>query len=351
MKRQIKSKIGLSSYASLIDFFFTLAGAIVNYPCPDKNWKPFAIRAGDELLRQEKIDAIISSSPPVTSHLIASELRRRYKIPWIADLRDLWSQNHNYSYGPLRKAFDRRLERKIFSATDALITVSQQWAEKLEALHKGKMICTITHGFDPKEINIPPVQLTPKFTITYTGSIYTGKQDPTKLLVALNALISDGVMQPGDIEVSFYGSKVDWLDNEIERRGLSRIAKQYGGVPREVALQKQRQSQLLLLLDWDSKEETGVYTGKIYEYLAARRPILAIGGSINSVVHTLLIETKAGVHAPSVDDIKNILRNLYLEYKAKGEAVYQGIDAEVNKYSHREMARKFADILDCIVKK
>ena len=345
VRQQIKKRLSIDSRKHPIDFFFTRGGEIINYPCPDKNWKPFAVKAGSKLLQEENIDTIISSSPPVTSHLIARELKDKYKIPWLADLRDLWSQNHNYSYSPLRKMLDRRLELKTLAKADALLTVSQPWAEKLRMLHQGKTVYMITHGFDMAEVNNPPAKLTAKFTITYTGSIYTGKHDPSKLFNALRDLISDGIIDPDDIEVRFYGHKNALLDREIEQYGLSKIVKQYGLVPRDAALGKQRESQLLLRLKWEDQQEHGAYSGKIFEYLAARRPILATGGSYD-VVSELLNDTKAGICALTVEDIKGTLRELYNEYKLKGDIAYKGEEAKINKYTQREMVRKFSAILD-----
>jgi hypothetical protein len=125
--------------------------------------------------------------------------------------------------------------------------------------------------------------------------------------------------------------------------------KQHGRVAKEVALEKQKESHLLLLLDWDDPNEKGVYSGKVFEYLGARRPILTIGGSIGDVVHKLLIETKAGIQATNLPTAKKVLAKLYQEYKLKGKVVYNGIEGELNKYSHREMARKFSEILNQLV--
>lgn len=344
--QQIKGGLGVTSRTSVLDFFLTLGGAIINYPCPDKNWKPFALKAAQELLQAGDIDAIISSSAPLTSHLIAKELRIKHEIPWVADLRDLWSQNHHYTYGPLRRLLDRRLEVKTLSKADALITVSEPWAEKLRSLHKGKTVHTILHGFNPAEVNIPPAKLTAKFTITYTGAIYPGKQNPSKLFAALRDLIADGTINQDDIEIRFYGTVADWVDKEIKEYGLTDIVKQYGQVLRDVAMGKQRESQVLLFLNWDDPQERGLYSGKIFEYLGARRPILAIGGSRDDVVSELLNETKAGISAPTVEDIKNALKELYHEYKTKGEIAFSGEEAKINKYTHREMAGKFAGILN-----
>lgn len=341
---QVKEKLGITSKRP--SALLKLGGAIICYPDEDKAWKNFAVKAGGEFLQNEDVDAMISSSPPVTSHLIAKELKVRRKVPWMADFRDLWSQNHFYPYGPVRKLIDRRLELKTLSTADALVTVSQPCAEKLRTLHKGKLIYSITNGFDPEKLNDPPAQLTPKFTITYTGTIYTGKQDPSKLFAAMRDLISNGTMDPKDVEVRFYGYKEGWLAKEIEKYGLSGIARQHGVVPRRIAFEKQRESQISLLLNWEDQRERGVYTLKVFEYLAAQRLILATGGSGEDVIKELLDETKAGVYGPKVEDIKNILADLYSEYKLKGEVSYSGDREKINKYSYREMAKKFAKILD-----
>jgi len=347
IRMQVKERFGATSKNSLIDFILARGGEIIYYPDSHKGWKPFAIKAGSELLQKENIDAMISIWP-VTSHLIASDLKAKYRIPWVADFPDLWSQNHNYSYGPLRKLLDTRLEQKTMARVDALVTISEPLAEKLRTLHKEKAVYAITHGFDLEEVNSPPAKLTDKFTITYTGTIYTGQQDTSKLLIALADLISDGIMNPNEIEVRFYGHKHGWLDKEIEQYGLSRIVKQYGMVSREIVLEKQRESQLLFLLKWNDPQEKGIYLGKTLEYLGARRPILATGG-YDDVITELLNETGAGIDAPTMEDIKNVLKELYQEYKLTGEVAYKGRESEINKYSNRETARKFAEILDHLV--
>ena len=344
---QVKNRFNVTSEKSksFLNFFYTIGRAIVNYPDSEKCWKPFAIKASSELLQNEDIDAMISIWP-VTSHLIAKELKIKYKIPWIADYPDLWSQNHNYAYGPLRKQIDRRLELKTLLSADALTTVSQPWAENLRALHKRESVYAITHGFDPDTLNTPLTDLTAKFTITYTGAIYRGKQEPSRLFAALNDLISNGTMDPDDVEVRFYGYVEEWLAREIEEYGLSSIVGLHGRVPLQIAFDKQRESQLLLLLNWNDYRIKGWHSLKIYAYLAAQRPILATGGFGDDVVKKILDETGAGMYAPTVENIKSILRELYLEYKQKGEISYNGNIEKINKYSHREMARKFAEVLD-----
>ena len=350
IRKQMKQRFGVASRkSSLLDFILTRCGEIINYPDAERGWKNFAVKAGSELLQSENIDVVISIWP-VTSHFIARELKNKYKIPWVADFPDLWSQNHNYIYSPLRRLIDRRLELKTLSDADALVTVSEPWAEKQRTLHKGKPVYAITHGFDPETVNAPPAKLTDTFTITYTGAIYARKHDPAKLFAALRDLLSNRVIDPNDIEVRFYGNVASWVEKEIKEYGLSSVIKLYGQVPKDVALQKQRESQLLYITKWQDPQERGAYSGKIFEYLAARRPILATDGS-HDVVTDLMNETRAGIDAQSVQDIKDALQKLYQDYKLRGEIAYNGIESKMNKYSHREMARKFSEILDRLAPK
>jgi len=343
-REHFDSKKSYKKVKPFLKFLYGRYSEIINYPDAEKNWKPFAVKAGDELLRNEEIDAMISSSRPVTAHLVAKELKNKYEIPWIADLRDLWSQNANYPYGRIRRFFDQKLELKTLKVADALVTVSPLLTEKLRMLHKGKRGYTITNGFDPEKMSDGKTNLTSKFTITYTGQIYT-KQDPSKLLVALKDLISEKAIDPKDVDVRFYGPENELLANRIEEYELSTIVRQCGVVPRDISFGKQKESQLLLLLKWEDPKERGVIPGKIFEYLAARRPILATGGT-DDVIKELLNETNGGIDAQTVEDIKGALRKLYAEYKLKGKIISQENTEKIKKYSYREMAKKFVEVIN-----
>jgi len=342
---QLKKKLHIRSEKSVLDFLLVAWGEVAAYPDPQKGWRAFAVEAGNNFLQQESVNAMISTSSPVTSHIVAKELKEKHDIPWIADLRDLWTQNHYYPYSPLRRAIERRLELKTLHKADALVTVSEPAYSKLGTLHKGKSIYVIGNGFDPTEVNSPEIDLTDKFTITYTGNLYPGKQSPEPLFAALRDLIAQGIMDAKDVEVRFYGAEAGWIDKQAERHGLRDIVKQFGIVPREVALNKQRESQLLLLLKWNNPKEQQAYSAKIFEYVAARRPILAIGGP-NDVLSELLDDTKAGFSGSTVEEIKGILSESYQEYRNSGKVTYHGEEDKINRYSQREMARKFALVLD-----
>jgi len=344
---QLKKKMHIRSEKSVLDLLLKAWGEVTAYPDPQKGWKLFAIEAGNDFLKRERVDAIISTSSPVTSHIVARALKDEHRIPWVADFRDLWTQNHYYPYSRLRKRIERRLELNTLCEANALVTVSGPAYSKLSALHREKTIYVITNGFDPGEVNSPRASLTSKFTITYTGNLYPGKQSAEPLFVAVRDLITNEILDANDIEVRFYGAEVGWIDKQVEHYGLKKVVRQYGIVPMDAALKKQRESQVLLLIKWNDSKEKGAYSAKIFEYLAAKRPILAVGG-YHDVVDEVLDETGAGYSGTEPEELKGIIKELYQEYKATGKVEYIGNDIEINKYDQRQMARKFAEVLDAV---
>jgi glycosyltransferase involved in cell wall biosynthesis len=347
-KETLNKQFGISrakDRPSIIDLLAYLPREIILYPDSIRGWYRHAIPAGDRLLQSEQIDAVLSSSYPATCHLIAKALAEKYRVPWIADLRDLWTQNPYSNHCVLRRFAEKRLEIRTLSKASALVTVSKPLADDLSRLHIHKPVHVITNGFDPEDACFAPPELTDKFTITYTGVLYDGQREPSILFKALQNLMNNCVIDPKRVEVRFFGSQDPWLFDEIEDANLEDIVKVLGFVPRDQALQKQRESQLLLLLLWNNPQEKGVYTGKVFEYLAARRPIIALNGPDESVVKDLLNETQAGHYLSSLKDLEVVLSKYYLEY-IKAGAVPPTEASATSKYSQLEMAKKFADLLD-----
>ena len=244
---QIKEKIGISNRKSYLDFLFNTYREVFGYPDTEKGWKSPALQSARKIIEEEQIDAIISTYPMI-SHIIAEELRKVYRIPWIADFPDLWSQNHNYPYGRIRKWFDEKVEIKTLKYADVLTTVSQPWANKLKLIHKHEKIYSITHGFDPKIVNHPPTPLSNKFIITYTGRIYAEMQDPEPFFAAIKELILEEVIDSAKLEIRFYGDREPWLQILIEKYNLTHIVRLYDRLQKSSIVEKQRESQLLLLL-------------------------------------------------------------------------------------------------------
>lgn len=315
------------------------------YPDSEKGWKSICFKTAENVIRNENIDVIISSSPPEISHIIASKLKQKFGITWIADLRDPWSDKHYQNFSFLRNYLDKRLEKKILSRADYVVTVSNPLVNRLiNSLNKSNILA-IYNGFDIDQFNLN-MPVTKKFSLTYTGFIYKNKQNPALFLKSIRYLVDNNQIDRNVLSINFYGINEEWLKDEIKKNNLVDLVYLHDLVKRYESIEKQKESQLLLFFTWDDISQEGIVTAKLFDYLAARRPILSMGYTDGGVVKELLDQTQAGVHVSNEEELKDYLMKAYQEYKEAGAVQYRGIDAEVIKYSHREMARKFAEVLD-----
>jgi len=314
------------------------------YPDEFVGWKTYALQAAQKILQEEDIHLIFSTSPPATSHLIASELQRETGLPWVADFRDLWTQNHYIRHSAVRRPLERRLERETLSRASVLVTVSSPLVEKLRDLHR-KPVEVVTNGFDQDDYSGPPPPLTPYFSLTYTGRIYAGKQDPSLLFAAVRELLQTGVIDPRRFRIRFYGPDGALVEELAARFGVNELVSYEGRVPYTEAVRCQRESTALLLLNWQAPEEKGLYTGKVFEYLGAKRPILAVPGN-GGVVDELIRDTKAGVVASTKEQLICIISKWYREFQETGGLRYRGEQAVIMQYTRAQQAYKLAQLFD-----
>src|ERR1700693_2832494 len=215
---------------------------LLTYPDPYKGWIPSALEALHKIRRQNlDITAVVTTSPPISSHLIGRQARSILGCPWIADFRDLWTQNlgaHNF------QQLQVGLEKRTLKHADALVTVSEPWSSRLQEHHPGKTIYTITNGFDPDDYCSPPPALTRSFSITYTGKLYAGQRDPTILFEVVRDLIEEEAIPAGDLSIRFYGGVEPWLPILVEKYGLNRVVELNGPTPRGAVMEHQRESQV-----------------------------------------------------------------------------------------------------------
>lgn len=309
-------------------------------------WHRPAVRMGLEILGRQKIDAIFSSYGPSVAHMVASRLHRESGIPWVAEFRDLWSLNHNVRKVQPFHSFEKRLERKVTKSSELLITVSEPLADQLGALHSKKAV-TIPNGFDQEDY-LDDVPLTAAFTITYTGNIYPGRQDPSPLFEALARLNGKERLSPDRFEVRFFGgSTLVSLLPAIRRYRLEGIVKICGPVPFKESVRRQKESTVLLSLGWCDPTQKGVYTAKVFEYLGARRPILGIGLT-GDVVDELLEETGTGVMLSHADDVEALLSQWLSEFEQSGTITsrYKPDETAICQYTRERQAGRLAQLLE-----
>lgn len=275
-------------------------------------WVNSAIKYASEI----DVDIVVSTCPPKASHLIAAELKKlNPKLCWIADYRDLWSQNHLIDYSVKTQNREKRQElMTVGTYADAAVTVSDELAKELAGLLK-KDVKVIMNGFDlsleslsdllSKRLN--KLSSNP-IRIAYTGMIYKGRRDPTPLFEAIRQLHLEGEVTPSNLIVEFYGSKLGNLQELVEHSQVGEYIRIIGHVSREKVVEIQREVDFALMLESGAPDAKGVLTGKLFEYIGAAVPIISLGSVEGSAISNVLDDCGCGVAVGSdVDLLKDIL--------------------------------------------
>lgn len=314
-------------------------------------WVPFAVARGRRLLAETRYDAIMTSGPPHSTHLAGLALSRLSGVPWVADFRDPWSglfYTETLPATPPAEWIDGVLERLVLRSADRVLGVTPMWTRQLaeDAGTPGTdRFRVLRNGFDPADFQgaVPPVRQD-RFILGYAGSM-AAVRNPTALWDALERLERDG--RCPKLQVRLTGSIDPAIQQHVERRGLGDRVVIEGYVSHGEAVRRMRESAALLLMISRQADLRGVVPGKLYEYLAAGRPVLGLGPQGESA--RLLSETGAG-RIFDFDDEGGVAVWLEEQYAAwsQDEPIW-GADAEVAaRYSRRtqsgELARLFEEV-------
>lgn len=254
------------------------------YPDPYLNWTLRTIRTSDCQLKDFKPDLIYSSSYPYSSHIPAYYFSKKYKIPWIAELRDPWVYNHVRKKNVFSTFIDKTISRYLFKETISLVTVTETWKRQLKELYK-KETLLIRNGFVTNTSAISPssnIQLhnfkPNKQKILYTGSIFPDNQD---ILSFLLWFLSDNEITEL-FEFIYVGSGVHIIEDLLIKNNLNFKNKIYliDKVSYDDSLWLQKNMNYLLLINWSGSK--GVIPGKFYEYLGANKPIILWNNNIKN---------------------------------------------------------------------
>ena len=311
-------------------------------------WFPYAIAEGMEIIKREGIQAIYSSSPPYTTAVVARRLSRGAHIPWIAGFRDPWTgflSTPNRWFLPA--AIDRAIEHSVLSKATI---VEGAWQGILKDIVRKypdidcQKLFFLPDGFDREDYPAVEPQVHERFTVTYTGSMY-GKRNPKTFLQAVEELVHDGQVDAGKIRLNFvgrFGSDIHEMVHTSAIRGAIRIAPYlpHGESIRELLL-----SDALLLIVDETEGSNEIVPGKVFEYIGANRPIIALAPE--GAVTALMKETRAGLvaHNQDVAAIKRAFLECYLNFNYHKPALEQNKEA-VRKYERKEITRHLAALLD-----
>ena len=316
---------------------------------PDRRigWLPFALARGVAVHRRRRIDVIYSTSTSATSHVIAAVLAAVIRKPWVADFQDWWAHGRA---GPAF-TFGKRLERGILRRADraTFTTVPlRQWYERNYPLIPAQKLVAIPMGFDPEALRgITPIPRS-KFTMVHFGSFYASRS-PGPFLEALAECVRGHPGLARDVEVRFFGrfdaDMMRLTERLIRDGGLDGIVRLQGIVPYKAGLQQLVSADVLLLVTGPGESGETHVPSKLYEYLGTRRAILALAppGGAAGIVQ----EARAGVvvHPNDVEGIRQAILGLYQQW-TEGRLVFPIEPGVVAKYTGREVARRFTEILE-----
>jgi len=322
-------------------------------------WLPSAVVSGRHACRRYGIDALVSSGPWWTSHLVGLILAKMTGLPWVAHFRDPWT--HAPGWKPkddVRQRVQAALERLVVTRADAVVCVTQQHSDLLRTLYPGLppgKFTTIPNGYDEAEwegVNCDgrrPLAGRREFVITYAGSLYE-ERNPAPIFRALRQLIDDGDVEADTIRFDFIG----WCDTS-RGRSLRDIAAEWklgeclrldGVLGRVDAHRRMVESGLLLLL---AEDRTLLVPAKAYEYLRAGRPVLALAPGEGAVAHLFARTGGAWVLDPADHaGITGAVRSAYLAW-ANGEAEHLPDPTIVSEFDRARLAGDLAQLLDNLV--
>ena len=338
-----KSKVPSAGFAS--NQADSLKGKISRFirgnffiPDPRRGWNKFAFAKACEIIERENITTIITTSPPHSTQLIGIKLKKKYKsLRWIADLRDPWTDIYYYNlFYPtlLSKKIDASYEKSTLKNADRIITVGHLLKELFES--KAPEIASktevITNGFDEQDFeNITRDEPT-KFTITYVGTL----SEKYRLDGYLDTISS---LNRADVLLRFVGKVPELIQMQIIKAAKDKTVEFIDYIPHNKAIDYMTNSSLLLLLIPESDGNKLIITGKLFEYIASRKPILCIA-------------PKDGEAARIISKLNNGACFDYYESENIGNYINSVIDnptlpdCDVSAFTRRNLTKKLTALLD-----
>lgn len=326
--------------------------AAITIPDEHVGWLAPGLAVARDLLNREPHDLIYSTSPPETAHVMAKRLKDEFGLPWVADLRDLWSGDHYRQRPWLKSRVLRWVERRTLSRADAIVTVSEPWRAALARDYEPStgVVACVPNGFDADDYAGGIVPDPDVFRVVYTGSLDRRFQDPELVLRAVGRLVQTGQVDPSRFSLDFYlfGDNLPDLVGLSRRHGLEGVVRQLPALGYFESLRAQQAATLLLAIQWNSDAGKGNLPLKVFDYLGARRPIL-VAGSGEGVLGPLLDDTGAGWLAPTEHTLMATLFTLYEQFRASGGIQYPGAADQRNHYSRRTQARLLAAVFEAAI--
>tara|TARA_R110002096_G_scaffold74101_1_gene175611 strand:- start:160734 stop:162035 length:1302 start_codon:yes stop_codon:yes gene_type:complete len=304
-----------------------------NYFIPDarKGWNKFAIKAAEKLIAKQNFDAIITTGPPQSSHLIGYYLQKKFSLPWLADFRDPWVNVYYNKLFPRTKASiakDQKLEDKVLKNADACLVVSP--GLKAEFSNRAKSIEVVYNGFDAEDLPTGRNTKNQKFKISYIGN-FKPNQNCESLWKAISNFSKNN--REAEFQITLIGNVDPLVQNSISEFGLDNYVIYEAYKPHKEATLEMVNADVLLFIIPQTEDNELILTGKLFEYLASGTELLSIGpekGNASSIIK----ETGRGemFDYANGNQIEKRLEDLYQSWK----------DAEINTKLDRKLVNKYS---------
>jgi hypothetical protein len=335
----------LNPNPTLLGRFFQYVRA--NYFIPDarKFWIKPSVKFLSNYLKNNEIDVVITTGPPHSMHIIGLVLRDKFKIKWISDFRDPWTEIDYFQQLPLTKKANKKhhqLEQEVLEKSDMVIVVGETMKKKF--LKHNHNIEVLTNGFDSYE-NSLTIELDSNFSITHVGSMNTDR-NPTILWEVLYEISSENIDFKNNLRIKFIGKIDDTVIQDIQVFNPKNIVRIPYLDHKEVR-KYQASSQVLLLSINHVPSAKGIITGKIFEYLQAKRPILCIGPEDGDAA-AILKKTNAGniVGFNNKIELKAAVLKLYKDFKEE-KLFVKSINVE--QFHRKNITRQLAQVIKKVV--
>ncbi|AIJ37500.1 Glycosyltransferase [Flavobacterium psychrophilum] len=305
-------------------------------------WVKPSVKYLEKYISENNIDTIITSGPPHSLHLIGLKLKQNLNVKWFADFRDPWTTIGYHSALKLSSYAEKKhknLERKVLNTADTIIVTSKTTKTEFQAITT-KPIEVITNGYDVE--NISKQTLDEKFTLAHIGS-FLSDRNPIILWESLSELVAENEKFATLFQLKLIGKVSQEILDTIDGFNLNSYVNNLGYVSHKEAIEHQKKSQILLLIEIDSLETKSIIPGKLFEYMVSERPIIAIGPK-GSDFAEIITETNTGVffiYNEKEKLKKQILSyfELYLTQKLTVSAV------GLQQYSRKKLTEKLSKLI------
>ncbi len=320
---------------------------------PDEKigWSLLSFFTARKLIEKEKIDLVFTTSAPYSAHISGLLIKKFYKVPWVADFRDEWSENPFVIYPAVIKKINKFLEKIVLKNASKIVTVSEPMTKGLEKnldeTQKQKFI-TITNGFANDSFKAVKKTKSIKsiLVFVYTGSFY-GQRNGDVFFKALSSLIKKKRIPKKKVKVYMIG---DVGDLNLRRFGLNKVVEVKGYLNHKNSINYLAKSDVLLLFINAGAGKASL-TGKIFEYIASSKPIFALVPE-NGEAANLIQQTRTGVVVgitSSSSKIEAELLKVYKQWEKKELKINPDWELIFN-YEQQKLTKRLVGVFNqCVV--